>query len=239
MSAWKTLLRKKNPELGPLTHSQLIIFPRQDAPLLSAQSAKCFRMFVIAAFLTAPRETPRLLHQPTTPSPAPLLPDLFVKFSSSLPFFFFFFLLSLSRYQGVIITSRILILWPRAVMRAAERLEARGHRDWAAEISHKTPCAPVRLSLSHSFLDTSRRYKKKLFGFVLFFLALLKPAPIFLGIAMSTRKTSLTDKQTKNGTSKYVLERCASINEYYDIAFKVCISVLSCVCVCVVFVSTF
>lgn len=43
---------------------------------------------------------------------------------------------------------------------------------------------------------------------------------------MSTRKTSLTDKQTKNGTSKYVLERCASVNEYYDIAFKVCISVL-------------
>lgn len=43
---------------------------------------------------------------------------------------------------------------------------------------------------------------------------------------MSTRKASLTDKQTKNGTSKYVLERCASINEYYDIAFKVCISVL-------------
>uniref|UniRef100_A0AAQ5X3Z7 small monomeric GTPase n=2 Tax=Amphiprion TaxID=80969 RepID=A0AAQ5X3Z7_AMPOC len=38
---------------------------------------------------------------------------------------------------------------------------------------------------------------------------------------MSTRKASLTDKQTKNGTSKYVLERCASINEYYDIAFKV------------------
>ncbi len=46
---------------------------------------------------------------------------------------------------------------------------------------------------------------------------------------MSARKTSLTDKQTKNGTSKYVLERCASINEYYDIAFKVCISALSCV----------
>ncbi|CAB1444677.1 unnamed protein product [Pleuronectes platessa] len=40
-------------------------------------------------------------------------------------------------------------------------------------------------------------------------------------IAMSTRKTSLTDKQSKNGTSKYVLERCASVNEYYDIAFKV------------------
>lgn len=82
--------------------------------------------------------------------------------------FFFFFLLSLSRYQGVIITSRILILWPRAVMRAAERLEARGHRDWAAEISHKTPCAPVRLSLSHSFLDTSRRYKKNCLGLFCF-----------------------------------------------------------------------
>ncbi|TWW69608.1 Ras-related protein [Takifugu flavidus] len=38
---------------------------------------------------------------------------------------------------------------------------------------------------------------------------------------MSARKTSLTDKQTKNGTSKYVLERCASVNEYYDIVFKV------------------
>lgn len=48
--------------------------------------------------------------------------------------------------------------------------------------------------------------------------------PSFLGIAMSASKTSLTDKQTKNGTSKYVLERCASINEYYDIAFKVSIS---------------
>lgn len=46
-----------------------------------------------------------------------------------------------------------------------------------------------------------------------------------LGTAMSTRKASLTEKQAKNGTSKYVLERCASINEYYDIAFKVCISV--------------
>lgn len=52
---------------------------------------------------------------------------------------------------------------------------------------------------------------------------------LLLGIAMSSRKTSLTEKQAKNGTSKYVLERCASINEYYDIAFKVCISVLSCV----------
>lgn len=51
--------------------------------------------------------------------------------------------------------------------------------------------------------------------------------PSFLGIAMSARKTSLTDKQTKNGTSKYVLERCASINEYYDIAFKVSISLPS------------
>lgn len=47
-------------------------------------------------------------------------------------------------------------------------------------------------------------------------------------LAMSTRKASLTDKQAKNGTSKYVLERCASVNEYYDIAFKVCISCLCC-----------
>ncbi|KAG7281144.1 hypothetical protein CRUP_032847 [Coryphaenoides rupestris] len=38
---------------------------------------------------------------------------------------------------------------------------------------------------------------------------------------MSTRKTSLTERPSKNGTSKYVLERCASVNEYYDIAFKV------------------
>lgn len=52
---------------------------------------------------------------------------------------------------------------------------------------------------------------------------LSSPALPFLGIAMSARKTSLTDKQTKNGTSKYVLERCASVNEYYDIAFKVSI----------------
>lgn len=50
---------------------------------------------------------------------------------------------------------------------------------------------------------------------------------ISLVSAMSTRKTSLTDKQAKNGTSKYVLERCASINEYYDVAFKVRVSVLS------------
>uniref|UniRef100_A0AAV2KH28 small monomeric GTPase n=1 Tax=Knipowitschia caucasica TaxID=637954 RepID=A0AAV2KH28_KNICA len=44
-----------------------------------------------------------------------------------------------------------------------------------------------------------------------------------ISASMSSRKASLTDKQqqTKNGTSKYVLERCASINEYYDISFKV------------------
>ncbi|XP_023993895.1 ras-related protein Rab-26-like isoform X2 [Salvelinus sp. IW2-2015] len=38
---------------------------------------------------------------------------------------------------------------------------------------------------------------------------------------MSTKKASLKDKETKNGTSKYVLERCASVCEYFDIAFKV------------------
>lgn len=52
----------------------------------------------------------------------------------------------------------------------------------------------------------------------------LPPSPL-VGTAMSARKTSLTERQSKNGTSKYVLERCASINEYYDIAFKVCMSV--------------
>ncbi|KAJ4931711.1 ras-related protein Rab-37-like isoform X1 [Gymnodraco acuticeps] len=38
---------------------------------------------------------------------------------------------------------------------------------------------------------------------------------------MSERNTMLLEKQAKNGTSKYMLERCASVNEYYDIAFKV------------------
>ncbi|XP_064843883.1 ras-related protein Rab-37-like isoform X2 [Oncorhynchus masou masou] len=38
---------------------------------------------------------------------------------------------------------------------------------------------------------------------------------------MSTKKAALKDKETKNGTSKYVLERCASVCEYFDIAFKV------------------
>lgn len=60
------------------------------------------------------------------------------------------------------------------------------------------------------------------------------PASLLLGTAMSARKTSFTDKRTKNGTSKYVLERCASVNEYYDIVFKVCIPVLSGFCCFVV-----
>uniref|UniRef100_A0AAY5LDI4 small monomeric GTPase n=1 Tax=Esox lucius TaxID=8010 RepID=A0AAY5LDI4_ESOLU len=38
---------------------------------------------------------------------------------------------------------------------------------------------------------------------------------------MSTRKASLKDKETNNGTSRYVLERCASVNECFDISFKV------------------
>lgn len=88
----------------------------------------------------------------------------------------------------------------------AESLEAGGDRDWAAEISH----APLRVFLGQIS--------------EIAVLWLSSPALPFLGIAMSARKTSLTDKQTKNSTSKYVLERCASINEYYDIAFKVSIS---------------
>ncbi|XP_067089444.1 ras-related protein Rab-37 [Osmerus mordax] len=39
---------------------------------------------------------------------------------------------------------------------------------------------------------------------------------------MSKQQPSFTEKQsTKNGTSKYVLERCASVTEYFDISFKV------------------
>ncbi|XP_059413600.1 ras-related protein Rab-37-like isoform X1 [Carassius carassius] len=38
---------------------------------------------------------------------------------------------------------------------------------------------------------------------------------------MSMRKATLTENEVKNGTSRNVLERCASVNEYFDIAFKV------------------
>uniref|UniRef100_A0A8B9KDQ2 RAB37, member RAS oncogene family n=1 Tax=Astyanax mexicanus TaxID=7994 RepID=A0A8B9KDQ2_ASTMX len=37
---------------------------------------------------------------------------------------------------------------------------------------------------------------------------------------MSSRQASL-DQEVKNGTSRNVLERCASVNEYFDISFKV------------------
>lgn len=62
MSAWKTdrcLTREKKKivllELSTSSHTQLIICPRQDALLSSANSEKCFRLLVIAAFLTGPR----------------------------------------------------------------------------------------------------------------------------------------------------------------------------------------
>ncbi|KAG5854262.1 ras-related protein Rab-37-like isoform X2 [Anguilla rostrata] len=38
---------------------------------------------------------------------------------------------------------------------------------------------------------------------------------------MSTKKESKSGKVVPNGTSKHFLERCASTNEYFDIAFKV------------------
>uniref|UniRef100_A0A8C1JD79 small monomeric GTPase n=2 Tax=Cyprinus carpio TaxID=7962 RepID=A0A8C1JD79_CYPCA len=38
---------------------------------------------------------------------------------------------------------------------------------------------------------------------------------------MSNRKAILMENGVKNGTSRNVLERCASVNEYFDIAFKV------------------
>ncbi|KAG7243710.1 hypothetical protein INR49_011267 [Caranx melampygus] len=96
-------------------------------------------------------------------------------------------------------------VWPHAVAYYASRA-AGGCRRLGLRGGHLSdePCA--------SFLDTSRRQLR----------CGSAALHTFLGTAMSTdRKTSLTDKQTKNGTSKYVLERCASINEYYDIAFKV------------------
>ncbi|TRY80222.1 hypothetical protein DNTS_024069 [Danionella cerebrum] len=38
---------------------------------------------------------------------------------------------------------------------------------------------------------------------------------------MSIKRASLTENGVKNGTSRNVLERCASVNEYFDISFKV------------------
>uniref|UniRef100_A0A673FQK9 small monomeric GTPase n=1 Tax=Sinocyclocheilus rhinocerous TaxID=307959 RepID=A0A673FQK9_9TELE len=38
---------------------------------------------------------------------------------------------------------------------------------------------------------------------------------------MSIKKATLTENGVKNGTSRNVLERCASVSEYFDIAFKV------------------
>ncbi|KAG9350339.1 hypothetical protein JZ751_026693 [Albula glossodonta] len=38
---------------------------------------------------------------------------------------------------------------------------------------------------------------------------------------MSVKKDAMSGKDVRNGTSKHFLERCASTNEYFDIAFKV------------------
>ncbi|XP_036405581.1 ras-related protein Rab-37-like isoform X3 [Megalops cyprinoides] len=38
---------------------------------------------------------------------------------------------------------------------------------------------------------------------------------------MSTKNVSRSEKDVRNGASKHFLERCASTNEYFDIAFKV------------------
>ncbi|KAI5097474.1 ras-related protein Rab-37-like, partial [Silurus meridionalis] len=38
---------------------------------------------------------------------------------------------------------------------------------------------------------------------------------------MSTKKMPMSDNELKNGTSRNMLERCASVNEYFDISFKV------------------
>lgn len=39
--------------------------------------------------------------------------------------------------------------------------------------------------------------------------------------AMSIKKATLMENGVKNGTSRSMLERCASVNEYFDVAFKV------------------
>lgn len=38
---------------------------------------------------------------------------------------------------------------------------------------------------------------------------------------MSIKKATLMENGVKNGTSRSMLERCASVNEYFDVAFKV------------------
>ncbi|XDV13879.1 hypothetical protein PO909_002190 [Leuciscus waleckii] len=38
---------------------------------------------------------------------------------------------------------------------------------------------------------------------------------------MSIKKAKLMGNGVQNGTSRNMLERCASVNEYFDVAFKV------------------
>ncbi|KAK7174229.1 hypothetical protein R3I93_001433 [Phoxinus phoxinus] len=47
-----------------------------------------------------------------------------------------------------------------------------------------------------------------------------KTSSLFVS-AMSIKKATLMDNGVQNGTSRNMLERCASVNEYFDVAFKV------------------
>lgn len=49
----------------------------------------------------------------------------------------------------------------------------------------------------------------------------------------------MSDHEVRNGTSRNMLERCASVNEYFDISFKVGIVVVVVVVIVVVVVVFF
>lgn len=126
---------------------------------------------------------------------------------------------------------KVILSWPHAVCEQRWRLADTGTE--LAEISLEALCASFFLFFCFCFVFLDTFGDRNCLGFLIFNFGRGEGSlacALSLGTAMSTRKASLTEKQAKNGTSKYVLERCASINEYYDIAFKVCISVLLCLC---------
>lgn len=200
-----SLLRKHCRRL-----SRLIVCPRQHAPLRSAESQKCFRLLVItASFLTGARRrrSATAAVAVAVAACAAAAADCFSKFSSP-PL----------THQGAISTLSPENKAPGDHLEAGSSDASRRAGGWRT-----AGLSGGDLSLSHT------RTARVSLGHISEINCASAPSARALpfGIAMSTRKTSLTDRQTKNGTSKYVLERCASINEYYDIAFKVCISVSS------------
>ncbi|KAI4881304.1 hypothetical protein NFI96_029919, partial [Prochilodus magdalenae] len=57
--------------------------------------------------------------------------------------------------------------------------------------------------LDHWYMGDTQKFQRRLLG------------------TMSARQASVDQQEVKNGASRNVLERCASVNEYFDIAFKV------------------